>query len=527
MPMTNRPRVLPIVAGLFAGLVIGCAAGAVEQRALPADQAPLPVATGGGTMAGDSAGAIGWAEAMLAAGEFFAAAEGLLGPPAGTVTDNMVEQLAAAAARLPRHQLEALAARRAANSRDPRFGPVLAELALTHAAYGDTAGANAHARGALESGARGRPLDIARAVLDADLSSLLPEQLIVGAILPISGSPSNREYARLFLEGVEVAAATAQAAGVNVELVVEDNLGTPSASMRAASALVSRGAAAILGPLSDDHMASVAQVVPGSVALLSPTARAFPSQRAGIYSMRAGDPGAGRTLAEAVAGMGYTEAAMIHPESPEETLEAMAFDETFAAAGGIVRRRLPYAPGTTTFDLQLMEVESLLPELLVVVAPPADVELLAPQIAFFGLDTLDIQVAGTGAWATPSVLESVARRHTDLVIAVSTSLPGADYDPAAEFVAAYEAHFRRTLRSPIPATGYDLFRMALDAYGEGRRAARDLVGAMDRLRSFAGATGTYSFVDGRLVRDYFPVRIYDGALHPVGTELTGPPGGSR
>lgn len=527
MPKTNRPTLLLVAAGFFAGPALGCAGGAVEQRESVATRAPQPAATDDDTVVGDLAGAVGWVEAMLAAGEFLAAAEGLLGPPVESVTDNMVAQLATAVTRLPRHQLEVLAARGAGDARDPRLGPVLAELAFTHAIYGDTAGARLHAIGAVEAGAEGRPLEVAQAVLEADLSRLLPAQLTVGAILPISGSPSNREYARLFLEGVEVAAAQARGAGVNVELVVEDNLGAPSASVRAASTLVARGAIAVLGPLSDDNMESVARTLPGNVALLSPTARTFPTWRAGIYSMRTGDPGAGRTLAEAVAGMGYTDAVMIHPDSPEETLEAQAFDETFAAAGGIVRRRFAYAPGTTTFDLELMRVDSLLPELLVVAAPPADVELLAPQIAFFGLDTLDIQVAGTGAWTSPAVLESVARRHTDLVIAVSTSLPDADHDPAAEFVAAYEAHFRRTLRSPIPATGYDLFRMVLDAYGEGHRSARNLVAAMDRLRSFAGATGTYSFVDGRLAREYFPVRIYEGMLHAVGTEWTQPPGHGR
>ena len=526
MSMKNRPTVLLIAAGVLAGPVIGCAAGAGEQRESPGLRPAPPAATDDGAIDGDSVGAVGWLEAMLAAGEFFAAAEGLLGARAGSVTDDMVEQLMAAVARLPRHQLEALAAERAGDTSDRRLGTLLAELAFAHAVYGDTAGANAYAREAVQAGAEGRSLDIARAVLDADLATLLPAQLTIGAILPISGSPSNREYARLFLEGVEVAAAQAQRAGVGVELVVEDNLGAPSASVRAASALVSRGAAAILGPLSDDNMASVAQVVPGGVALLSPTARTSPLQRAGIYSLRAGDPGAGRTLAEAVAGMGYTDAVLIHPQSPEETLEALAFDESFAAAGGIVRRRLAYAPGTTTFDLELRQVDALLPELLVVAAPPADVELLAPQIAFFGLDTLDIQVAGTSAWTSPAVLQSVARRHTDLVIAVSTSLPDADQDPAADFVAAYEAHFRRTLRSPVPATGYDLFRMVLDAYGEGHRTARNLVAAMDRLRSYKGATGTYSSIDGRLARDYFPVRIYEGTLHSIGSGPATPPGGS-
>ena len=184
-------------------------------------------------------------------------------------------------------------------------------------------------------------------------------------------------------------------------------------------------------------------------------------------------------------------------------------------------------PGTTTYAQELQQVESLAPQLLVVAAPPGDVVLLAPQIAFFGLDTLDIQVAGTAGWTAASVLESVDMRHTNRVIAVSTTLPGAPNDPAAEFRAAYEEHFRRTLRSPVPAAGYDLLRMVLDAYGQLRRGSRGLGSALERLRLFEGATATYSIVDGRLVREYFPVRIYNRELHHVGTDPALPPGAGR
>ncbi len=350
-----------------------------------------------------------------------------------------------------------------------------------------------------------------------DFAAGLQEGPVIGALLPMSGSPSSREYAQLFLDGVEVAVDLARRAGVNVQLLVEDNGGTASGSARGVSELAARGAVAILGPLATENVRAAAEVAPRRLVFFSPTARDLPDGHRGVYSMGAGDPGAGLVLADAVADLGYRDAVVIHPRSPGERLEATAFAEALDAAGGLIRRRIEYVPGTTTFEQSLLEAKSLFPGLLMVAAPPADIELLAPQIAFFGLDTIGVQVAGTAGWTDPSVLEGVARRHTDRVISVSPLAPDAVEDLPADFIAAYERRFRRSLHSLVPATGYDLFRMALAAYGAGRRTSGDLVAALERLHRFTGVTGSYSFADGRLTREYYPVRIYEGSLHAVDT----------
>ncbi|MYA42654.1 MAG: ABC transporter substrate-binding protein [Gemmatimonadetes bacterium] len=352
------------------------------------------------------------------------------------------------------------------------------------------------------------------------------EAPVIGALLPMSGSPSSQEYARMFLDGVEVAVDLARRAGVNVQLVVEDNGGTPSGSVRGVSALVDRGAVAILGPLAAGNVSAASEAAPRRLPFFSPTARDLPDGQRGVYSMGAGNPAAGLVLADAATGLGYFDAVVVHPRSPGETLEATAFAEAFRAVGGAVRRRIEYLPGTTTFEVPLLEAKSLAPRLLVVAAAPSDIELLAPQIAFFGLDTIGVQVAGTAGWTGTAVMEGVARRHTDGVISVSPLAPDAVEDLPTDFVEAYERRFRRSLHSMVPATGFDLFRMALAAYGAGRRTSGDLVAALERLHRFAGVTGSYSFADGRLTREYFPVRIYGGSLHPVDTEFpeAGQPG---
>ena len=344
--------------------------------------------------------------------------------------------------------------------------------------------------------------------------------VVIGAVLPVSGSPSNREYARLFVEGLEVGALLARQNGVNVEVVIEDNLGTASGSARGVETLLDRGVLAIIGPLDADNVRAAVRAAPRELAFFSPTAKQLPYGRRGVYSLAAGDPEAGRTLAQAVWDLGYADVVIVHPSASQESVEMDAFQRAFVSLGGFVRRRIRYTPGTTTFEQYLTQAKALAPSVLVVAAPPTDLELLAPQIAFFGLDEMEVQVAGTAGWTAPLVVEGVARRHTDSVIAVSPIPPGEVRQPPPEFVGAYEALYRRSLNSMVPVAGFDLLSMALGAYREGARNSRQVMDTLERLGPFEGVTGIYFFTDGRLTRQFYPVRILRGGLHPVEADST-------
>ena len=338
----------------------------------------------------------------------------------------------------------------------------------------------------------------------------------VGAVLPLEGSPSMRERARLFGEGLEVGVELARARGLDLELVVEDNRGTSSGSVRAAAALADRGVLAVLGPLDADNLRVAVGAVPDHLSFFSPTAGELPEARRGVYSLAAGDAEAGRALAAALWELGHRVAVVIHPGRPRERIEVDAFRSTFESFGGAVRRRIEYSPGTTTFEAQLLEAKSLAPSLLVVAAPASDIGLLAPQIAFFGLDELDLQVAGTIGWSAPSVLEGLPTRHTEGVVAISTLFPGGCHNQPSEFVAAYESHFRRTLRSDIPAQGYDLLTIVLFAHAAGAVRAAEVQPSLELIDEMPGVGATYTFSGGQLSRRYHPVRIEGGELRPLG-----------
>ena len=321
-----------------------------------------------------------------------------------------------------------------------------------------------------------------------------------------------RESARLFSEGLRVGVELARDAGLEVELVVEDNRGTPPGSVSAAAALAERGVLAVLGPLDSDNLLAAVAAAPDDLAFFSPTAGRLPEGRAGVYSLAAGDAEAGRALAAALWELGHRRAVVLHPRRSRERLEADAFRSAFESLGGVVRRSIEYSPGTTTFEAPLMEAKSLAPSLLVVAAPAADIRLLAPQIAFFGLDELDLQVAGTAGWSEPSVLEGVPTRHTDGVVALSTAPAGERPGPPSEFVAAYESLFRRSLHSAVPVQGYDLLNMVLGAHARGAARAADVRERLELIDELPGVGATYTFARGRLGRRYFAVRVEGGKL---------------
>lgn len=411
------------------------------------------------------------------------------------------------------------------------LGAALIGLVFVCASCAPRAVADSAAIGAIDAAAPGAEPDSGQvattpaAVVVEEDDSVSEESadavVVIGAVLPLSGSPSSREYARLFIEGLEVGALLARRSGVNVEVVVEDNLGTASGSARGVDALLDRGALAIIGPLDADNVRAAVRAAPRDLAFFSPTARQLPYGRPGVYSLAAGDPEAGRSLAQALWDLGYADVVILHPRSSRESVEMDAFKQTFVSLGGLVRRRIRYLSGTTTFEEDLTRAKSLEPSVLVVAAPPADLELLAPQIAFFGLDEMEVRIAGTAAWTDPLVIDGVARRHTDSVIALSTTPPGEVRQPPPEFVGAYEELFRRSFNSMVPAAGFDLLRMALDAYREGARHSREVMGALERLAPFEGVTGTFSFTtDGRLTQRFYPVRILGGTLHPLTADST-------
>lgn len=460
-------------------------------------------------------------KARSAMGDLIGATEALLELPAGAtgrIADESLELVRTHAPALPEGDIERLLA--SAHPDQPLRAPLVLELALAEYFRGNLEEAGRMAEGALSAGARGRDARMAQGLIQGDVESILGRPPILGALLPQGGSPTLQQYAELIAEGIEVAVATIRERSQQpVDLWVMDDRGYPAAGAAGVSNLESMGAMAIVGPLLDRSVETVASARTRGIPLVSPTVRSIPPDLDGVYSLSTVDPGAARILARYAWSDGLRSVVILHPDRPEHVEEASVFETEFRAQGGIVLSRIGYLPGSTSFEPFLREVEALLPDALVLPLPPEDIEILAPQVTFYGIDTLGVQILGTEGWTSEMVRAEVISRHTDGVVATTPQPPGVELPAYRLFLERYEALHRKTLRSRIPSLGYDAAALILEAAGRGARNPQDLRQALESIREYPGATGSLSVEDGRIVRVQHLVRFRGRELLQIPEDL--------
>ena len=349
----------------------------------------------------------------------------------------------------------------------------------------------------------------------------------IGVVLPRSGPPYLEQYADLVLEGIRLAA-TRYRSGV-VDLVVLDDGGLPERDSALIEEARRRGAIAVIGPmLSPGVSAAAAAREDGVPALLSPTASALPFGAANTYTLNGVDLRGPRALAEYARRGNLQRAAVLYPGRDEFSRQAWAFRQAFEDLGGQVGAMVPYDSGTTTFATHIGRLVDSAPEVVYLPLSPQDVQLLAPQLAYYGFDGSGVVLLGNEAWTDEQVLREVSTRFTNGVIASTPSprLPGeSGWD---EFVRMYEETYRRSLDNPFPALGYDAMLLVLDAADAGASSPDELADRLARTRAFRGATGVISVEAGEITRAPFLYRIQDGALTaPPAPDLLRPPGVDR
>jgi branched-chain amino acid transport system substrate-binding protein len=395
--------------------------------------------------------------------------------------------------------------RRLVSSEEGLVAPILAEFAFRQYTLGADASGRAYATLALDAGATGRAQLLAEAVLAGDLSefSVVPR---IGAILPTSGSPRLRQFATGIQEGIQVAFQMfGQPVGnrTAAELVVRDSGGDIVGARIAFSEIEASEVLGVIGPLQDGALSEISGRVQGAVAVISPTSSVIPEGSTGVYSLSGADPGGARALARYAISSDLYTAVVVYPKSSDGMYEARAFSEAFQSAGGLMLGEISYPTGATFFEEQLRQAEALLPDVLVLPLPARDVELMAPQVTFFGLDSLEIRVLGTAGWSQEAMLSRVDTRHTNGVVTASPQPAGGEWEGYQRFVEAYEASYQRTLPDLVPALGFDAAGLLLEGIRRGASTPDDLLDTLEAMPGFSGATGRLFIDDGRIVREHF------------------------
>jgi len=398
--------------------------------------------------------------------------------------------------------------------------PLMAARARYFFNNGDDELARRSAEDALAAGATGTDADLSRAILAGRIDEALGltgPVAVVGVLLPKSGPPALSRLADQIEEGIRSAATAAGLSG-RVEIVVEDDRGTAEGAARGMEALERAGAIVVVGPLAEPELSAAVFARVRPIPLISPTASHVVAGAKNVYTLGGPDLAGARALARWAAGSGISRVALLHPRGAESEQEASAFTDAFRAAGGTVLGQFLYDQGTTYFQTQMHSIEALLPDALVLPIPADDVEIVAPQITFFGIDTLDVRILGTGGWTRQDVLGAVSPRHTDGVVAITPDPTGQNESPGAQaLVRAYETLYRRTLRSSVPAVGYDAAGLMFEALRGGARSPTNIAAALGRITAFPGATGQLGIEHGRAVRDNQLVCMQDQTMSPIAT----------
>lgn len=341
----------------------------------------------------------------------------------------------------------------------------------------------------------------------------------IGGIFPLSGSVAV--YGTECRNGVELAINEINAAGgINgkmLELVAEDDEGSPEKSVNAYKKLVTKDKCSIIiGSLTSGCTAAISSLAQAQkVLLLAPAATQTDITDAGDYVFRACfiDPFQGTVGGKfALEDLGAKNAAVLYDVQNDYSIGLYEnFKVVFEQGGGKVVAEESYGTGDKDFNAQLTKIKTTNPDVVYLPDYYGTVALIAKQLRAQGINA---PIVGADGWdgiidnAGDEVLNGFYSNHY-----AADSTDG----KVVTFVNSYKAKYGSTPVS-FAALGYDCVYLLKDAMGAAKSA--DSTTLKDQLMKTNGAyvTGNLTFDAKRNpVKSAVMLEIVkqDGKLAPV------------
>ena len=341
----------------------------------------------------------------------------------------------------------------------------------------------------------------------------------IGGIFPLSGSVAV--YGTECRNGVEMAINEINAAGgVNgkmLELIAEDDEGSPEKSVNAYKKLVTKdNCSIIIGSLTSGCTAAISSLAQAQkVLLIAPAATQTDITEAGDYVFRACfiDPFQGTVGGKfALEDLGAKNAAVLYDVQNDYSIGLYEnFKIAFEQGGGKVVAAESYSTGDKDFNAQLTKIKTTNPDVVYLPDYYGTVALIAKQLRAQGINA---PIVGADGWdgiidnAGDEVLNGFYSNHY-----AADSTDG----KVVTFVNSYKAKYGSTPVS-FAALGYDCVYLLKDAMGAAKSA--DSTTLKDQLMKTNGAyvTGNLTFDAKRNpVKSAVMLEIVkqDGKLAPV------------
>ena len=289
-----------------------------------------------------------------------------------------------------------------------------------------------------------------------------------------------------------------QAGGINghkIDIVIEDDKGSPEEAARVAGKLIDRYKviAIIAAGASGNSLAAAPRAQAAHVPLIAPSSTNPAVTQAGDYIFRACfiDAFQGEVMAKFAANTlkAKKAAIMLDFNSPYSRGLTDFFEFSFAKLDGQVVVKQSYAQGDADFRGQLSAIKAASPDVIYIPGYYGDVAIIARQARQLGLT---MPLLGADGWDAPELWELGGDALNGSYISNHYS---AD-DPSGtiqKFAHAYRQRYGNLTPDAHGALAYDALRFLAEAIQRaGTTEGPELRDALAETKNFAGVTGIIS-----------------------------------
>ena len=341
-------------------------------------------------------------------------------------------------------------------------------------------------------------------------------EISIGIVLPVTGSLAVS--GQLMKHGFELAQDEineASAIPTRLNLIIEDDAGTPEDAVAAFNKLIDQdGVSVILGPSSSSATKAAFPIAQeNQVVAISPTSGARGLSAIGDFVFRiplTTDVVIPKGVAVTQAKLGYQRVATLYDETDLfSTDRDAALQEAFAANDIEVLTTEVYQSDDTDFSAQLTRMKALEPDAIFVSALPPDKPGILMQahelgisapIIISSLTSVEVQAAGAAA---------------EGAITFTTWLPTNDTPGNQAFVQNFNATFGMEPNA-FAASAYTALYILVEAMKNAESTdSISIRDALANIRDFDTVLGKFSFnADGDAAYEPKALIVQDGALQP-------------
>ncbi len=341
------------------------------------------------------------------------------------------------------------------------------------------------------------------------------EPIRVGFVAQLTGVQAElgvqeRNGVQLAMEEINAAGGVA---GRSIELIVQDDLGTPEGAQAADRELMGKGVVAIIGhAISAQTIAGLAVTNPAHVVMLSPTATTPELSDLDDYFFRVGYSLADRAqaLAQRVyQGRHIARVGVIYDTDNTSYSRAYrdAFVSKYQSLGGELVAGVDFASkAQSDFAPLMVQLRAGNPDGLLIIAADIDTALIAQRTRL-----MDWPIAlFTTSWAqTETLINNGGQAVEGLEVEIANTLNDQSPD-YVDFITRYQARFRQA--PTFGATsGFEAAKVLAAALQQTDGQADGLAPALVSIKNFKGLTDTFSFDRyGDVLRPFYLAVIRDG-----------------